>query len=200
MANDLNNAAKLTGRILDDARRVAENAAKQAKTEAAKVKELADHDVLEVTAEFDARAKRAAEEILERSRTNAELDSRKYILAAKRKVIDKAFVDAYDALDRLEASKRDELFAAVAISYTQGGETLLPASADAQRANALLDRINKALKGNGKEEIAIGKTSEQIGGGFLLIGKGYEINCSFEAMLRDVREAEESNVAKILFE
>ena len=49
MANDLNNAAKLTARIQDDARRVAENVAKQAKAEAQKVKELADHDVQEVT-------------------------------------------------------------------------------------------------------------------------------------------------------
>ena len=200
MANDLNNAAKLTARIQDDARRVAENVAKQAKAEAEKVKELADHDVQEVTAEFDARAQRAAEEILERSRTNAQLDSRKYTLAAKRKVIDKAFADAYDALCRLEDSKRDELFVAAAVSCAQGGETLLPALTDAQRAKALLGRINEALKGSSKEGITVGNTSEQIGGGFLIIGKGYEMNCSFEAMLRDVREAEESNVAKILFE
>ena len=82
----------------------------------------------------------------------------------------------------------------------RGGETLLPALADAQRAKALLGRINEALKGSGKEGLTVGNTSEQIGGGFLLTSKGYEMNCSFEAMLRDVREAEESNVAKILFE
>ena len=60
------------------------------------------------------------------------------------------------------------------------------------------ERINAALKEKGKAPLTIGEGAD-VDGGFLLRGKGYEMNCSFEAMLSDFRQAEESGVAKILF-
>ena len=35
--------------------------------------------------------------------------------------------------------------------------------------------------------------------GFLLLGDGYEKDCSMKAILRELRDAEETNVATILF-
>lgn len=40
----------------------------------------------------------------------------------------------------------------------------------------------------------------EAGGGFRLLGCGYETDCTFEAMLRDFRERRESEAARVLFE
>lgn len=200
MANDLNNGAeKLVERILADARAEAEQAAAAAQAETEKIKELAVHDVQEAEQGFEARAKKAAEDILERSRTNAELDSRKYALRSKRAVMDEAFKAALDGLNALSGERRDGLLVALARENAMGGEAIAPAAADEARIKALLGDINAAVTADGRAPLTLGEKAASIGGGFLLLGKGYEMNCSFEAMLGDVREAEESSVAKILF-
>ena len=99
----------------------------------------------------------------------------------------------------LAGSERDQLLTAMAMREAVGGEKISPAKADAENIKRLLPAINEALKAKGTADISLGDTVENIGGGFLLIGSGFEKNCSFEAMLRDVREVEESKVAQILF-
>lgn len=201
MANDLNNGAeKLVGRIIKDAEAQAADIAREAAAETEKIKELAGRSIREVTLEFEERAKNAAKGILERSRTNAELDSRKYALSAKRSVIDSAFDRALEELRALDGEKRDALIKARVISAAWGKEVIRPAGKDAERLRALLPAINAQLAKGGKEPLTLGDTAEDIKGGFLLIGEGYEINCSFEALLKDLREQEESSVAKLLFE
>ena len=51
----------------------------------------------------------------------------------------------------------------------------------------------------GKAELVLGESVPGIAGGFLLKSQGFEKNCSFEAVLRSVREDEETKVAQILF-
>lgn len=201
MANDLNNGAeRLIGRILNDAGAEAENIAREAAAEREKIKELAQRSVQEAALEFEDRAKKTAEGILERSRTNAELDSRKYALAAKRKVIDSAFEKALDDLCGLDGEKRDAIIRNRVCASAYGKEIIRPSQTDAERIAALLPDINADLAKTGREPVSVGDAASGIRGGFLLIGEGYEINCSFEAMLKDLREEEESSVAKLLFE
>ncbi|MBR2329055.1 MAG: V-type ATP synthase subunit E, partial [Clostridia bacterium] len=111
---------------------------------------------------------------------------------------DEAFKGALDKLNALDGDVRDGLIESLALRAAHGGEELCPAKADAERAARLLERINAALKEKGKAPLTIGEGAD-VDGGFLLRGKGYEMNCSFEAMLSDFRQAEESGVAKILF-
>ncbi|MDO5112577.1 MAG: V-type ATP synthase subunit E family protein, partial [Clostridia bacterium] len=138
-------------------------------------------------------------DILERSRTNAELDSRKYALKAKRDVVESAFTAAYDGLCALQGQERDSLLKAMAVREALGGETVAAAPGDVDAMKRLLGEINAELAKAHKAELKMGNAAENIGGGFLLQGEGFEKNCSFEAMLRDAREAEESKVAQILF-
>lgn len=200
MANDLQNgASKLVGRILEDARAEAEAVETAAQAEVKKIKELADQSIRDVKQESEARARKLCAEILERSRTNAELDSRKYALAAKRSVLEETFEKAGAGLCVLTGAERDRLLVACALREALGGEAIVPDEADAGNIERLLPAINEGLQKSGRTALSLSGEISNIGNGFLLRGQGYEKNCSFAAMLRDVREAEESNVAAILF-
>lgn len=200
MANDLNKGAdRLLQRIMDDAASAAADVAKAAQTEIEKIKELADKDAAAAGEESAAATEKAKADILERSRTNAELDSRKYALQAKRDLVESAFKAAYEGLCALGGKERDDILSSMAEREALGGEKLIPAKADAENMKRLLEGVNGALKAKGAAPLTLGEATDNIGGGFLLQGEGYEKNCSFEAMLRDVRETEESQVAQILF-
>ena len=80
-----------------------------------------------------------------------------------------------------------------------GGEVIAPAQADREIVARLLDAINQKLAAAGKAAVELGESVPGISGGFLLKSEGFEKNCSFEAVLRSVREDEETRVAQILF-
>ena len=201
MANDLNNngAARLAERILANARADAQAVQQQAEAEQQKVKELADHNVQQMQREAELQAQRAKEDVIERSRTNAQLQSRKAALTAKRALIQQAFDQAFASLCALQGEPRDGLLVQLAVNEAAGGETIAPAQADAEAIKRLLGEINGKLAGAGKAELVLGESVPGITGGFLLKSQGFEKNCSFEAVLRSVREDEETKVAQILF-
>ena len=67
-------------------------------------------------------------------------------------------------------------------------------------ATRALAELNAALAQSGRAPLTIAPADADITGGFILKAAGYEKNCSFAAVLREVRAAEESAVAGILFE
>ncbi|MEG1547498.1 MAG: V-type ATP synthase subunit E family protein [Clostridia bacterium] len=199
MANDLNNADKLIERILADAHEEAEHTAQEAQESIQQVKELAGHDVWEILSEAQIRSKRLRDDILERSRTNAELDSRKYMLAAKRGVVEHVFSTAYEQMCALSGAERDALLTTCILAEADGGEAIIPSLADEAALSRLLDGINATLASNGKSALTLLSASGTFDAGFILRSRDYEKNCSFAAMLREMREHEESSVANILF-
>ncbi|MDR0840116.1 MAG: V-type ATP synthase subunit E [Christensenellaceae bacterium] len=200
MANDLNNGEKLLSCILDSARVEADSMIADAKAQAAVVAERAETEVRRIEDDAAKRAKRAHADILERSRTNAELDSRKYALAQKHVVVDAAFDEALKQLGGESGPARDALLNRLLQENSEGGERVEPAQADAARIEPLLAAVNAALLQKGKAALTLGQPRPGICGGFFLIAEGYEINCSFEAILRDLRGAETAGVAQILFQ
>jgi len=195
-----NGAQKLIDRILDDARAEAEVIAKQSQAEAQAIRERAKRDEAEIFNEAAARIERMRKEVLERHRTNAELDSRKYMLAKKRDIIEKAYTSALEQLHKISGKKREEFLQKLTINEADGGERIIPSKNDAEEFAHILPQINKALEAAGKTKLELGSEATSLSGGFLLIGEGYEKDCSFDALLRDVRNKTESEVALILFE
>ncbi len=199
MEANRNNADRLIDRILEDAKAEADQTLAAARAEAEKSALLAQDQVFEAEREGALRAKRAREAILERSRTNAALDSRKYALKARRAVVDTAFAQAGEALLALEGEQRAALIRSLLLKEAEGGETVCPAPADADCARAALQEVNAALAAKNAAPLTLGESARQLEGGFLLVGAGYEKNCSFAALLQETRAAEESAVASILF-
>lgn len=201
MAQTENNADRLIGRITDAARGEAAETLAGADAECKKIALIAENDLFDIESDMNARKKRAHDEIIERSRTNASLDARKYALAARRAVVDEAFERAAQKLEALGEQERCGLIEKLMLSEAEGGECVILAGADEKsvRGSGLIAAVNEKLAAEGKKPLVLGGVTETIAGGFILRASGYEKNCSFEAMLRDARTACESEVAAILF-
>ena len=150
--------------------------------------------------ETELKTKRLNDAAQEKSRTNAALDSRKYALKVKRALIDEAFALAAERMEQKSDAERSALIKALLIREAEGGETIIPAARDEANVKSVLAEANAALAESGRAPLTIAPADADITGGFILKAAGYEKNCSFAAVLREVRAAEESAVAQILFE
>jgi len=77
-------------------------------------------------------------------------------------------------------------------TQAEGGETVLPATADRAALVALIAAMPE-------KKLTIASDNARIDGGFILLGDGYEKNCSFKSLLDTVRGAEETAVYQLLF-
>jgi vacuolar-type H+-ATPase subunit E/Vma4 len=139
--------------------------------------------------------KREAEKtgILGGYQTRAALDGRKAALAKKRAVIDRAFSGAYQAILSLSADKRGQICERMLRTETEGGETIVPAANDRKA-------IEQVLASMPERKLKLSDENASLDGGFLILAKGYEKDCSFRSLLNQVRSEEETNVYKLLFD
>ena len=200
MANNNSGADALIGRILADAQAEADAALADADKEAERIALIAKDECFRIESETELKAKRLNDAAQEKSRTNAALDSRKYALKVKRALIDEAFALAAERMEQKSDEERSALIKALPIREAEGGEAIIPAARDEANAKGVLAEVNAALSEAGRAPLTIAPADADITGGFILKATGYEKNCSFAAVLREVRAAEESAVAGILFE
>ena len=108
-------------------------------------------------------------------------------------LIDSVFDRAYEALCALNPQRRSELCASLLRAETESGETIIPAAAD----RAVIEKI---LSDMNRYDLTLSDENAPIDGGFLLVGKSYEKDCSFHAILDELRDKEETAVSKLLFD
>ena len=196
MAQETNfGAEKLTSRIVEEAEAEAGRIIVEAEAKAGAISSQAEAEAERLNIEYAKKAEKAAADIIERSRTNGALDSRKTALREKRRVLDAAFELAEKELCALEGEKREALLSLMIRENVKGGETLRPAKPDRASIASLIEKQNPSLP----RPVVLGEDIE-AGGGFRLLGCEYETDCTFEAMLRDFRERRESEAARVLFE
>lgn len=200
MANEIHNADKLLGRILQDARADADASVAEARLKADEIIEGAKHEA-EVTAREAAhKAETVRTEALEHSRLASQLDARKYSLSERRKLIEEAFTLAHARINKLAGAERAGFFKTLLLRESEGGETIVPAKADESVIALILNEVNAVIAKDGKAPLTLGQGNEAIKGGFILRARDYEKDCSIAAVLKDSRNGLESAVAKILFE
>ena len=183
-----------------DAQAEADTALADADKEAERIALIAKDECFRTENETELRTKRLNDAAQEKSRTNAALDSRKYALKVKRALIDEAFALAAERMEQKSDAERSALIKALLIREAEGGETIIPAARDEANVKSVLAEVNAALAQSNRAPLTIAPADADITGGFILKAAGYEKNCSFAAVLREVRAAEESAVAGILFE
>ena len=143
------------------------------------------------------------EEVHRRSQLMTRLDSRKNILAVKRKVIDEVFDKARTALDTLDESRYEALVTKIVVNGSETGtEKLQVPKKDMKRyRDGLLNKLNAALKEAGKiGELTLDETPASFNSGVMLIGEMSDVNGSFDVLIDDAREKYEREVAEMLFE
>ena len=198
MANE-NGAEKLIERILAEARQDAEAVLQQADDQAGRLNGAAQAEADAIRTAAEAKGNKIREEILERCRTNAKLDARKHILAAKRGLMEEAFDLAERRLEEMSGKERDDVLRGMLQRECQGGETILPAPKDVEAMAALIAVVNAGFASENKAALTLGPAEPSLKGGFLVRAQGYEKNCSFTALMRELRESKQTDVADILF-
>lgn len=193
---------KITQRIAADAQLEIDEVLAKANAEAA-----------DITAKYEAQAAREKEDFVRRGNERADereenlsgaasLEARKETLAAKQTMLDKAFALAGEKLAQLSDEDYISLLASLAAkSSFSGTETIILSAEDKEKhGDAVLAAAKAKLTEAGKTaDITLSDATRPTGGGLLLSDGNIETNCTFEILLRMVREDISGEVAKILF-
>lgn len=196
----MNGIEKITGRINEDAQREIDAIAAQAKSEADAITARYEAQAEKEAAEILARGKANADERVERLASVAELEAKKMTLAAKQKVLDKAFDKALQDLTELSEEKYVALLAALAVkAASSGSEKIILSPADRSRYGVkVAEMANSALGKKGR--LTLSEETRDIKGGLLLSDGDVEVNCAFETLVRLTRNQIAGDVAKVLFD
>ena len=183
-------AEKLINTIMDEARGHARQIEADAETRVKAINAKLEADRAELAAEFAERAETIRRDTVARAMTNAELESRKALLAKKRGLMDRAFSEAYKRICTLPEDKRSALLLKLLKTECEGGEVIRPAPREDMAEVVRLAGM----------DLTLGEPEESIRNGFMIEGKGFVKNCSFTAVLDTARERCEAEVAKLLFD
>lgn len=209
---------KITGRIAQDVQKeideVNANAQKEAEEIRVRYLRLADKEGDEILT----RGRKNAEERVERLGSVAQLEARKLTLAAKQKMLEKAFQKALDDLLNLPENEYIALLANLAVRAARTGkEKVILSQKDRTRfgkqvvtqANDMLAK-NASAKPSGDRKgpkaadmtgmLTLSEESRPMKGGLILSDGDVEVNCTFETLVRLQRGEMDREVAKVLFD
>lgn len=184
---------KLAERIVTDAQDEARAVLAEAQTATQGILRESEKAVSVRKAELNSQKNNAVTSLVSGYQTRAMLDAKKDALRKKRVVIDSAFTLAYEAMLSLDTEKRKSICKSMLLSQAEGGETVLPAAQDRAAVAALIAAMPD-------KKLALASGTAAIDGGFILLGDGYEKDCSFRSLLSTIRDAEETAVYQLLFD
>lgn len=190
---------KIIERIASDSAAKCDGIIFDAQNEAQKIKDAAAQQSSDNQAAIVEAANKEAKAIVDMAESGAELEGKKELLATRVEIINKA-IDV--ASKKLGDMPDDEYFAALyalAKKYAQSGEgTMLLSKKDLERLPKGFDKkINEGLEKGAK--ISVAKDPANISDGFILVYGDVEINCTFEALIEDARDAIKDELFSIIF-
>lgn len=194
-------ADAIAKKIIDDARAQAAVTLADANERAEQYKGRMDKETEQRRADAMKQAQVDCGELRERMLRMAELDQKKAQLAVKRELIDQAFGAALQKLQSMDVASKTVYFEKLIEENAMGDEELVVSAKDAEIFTpGCLARINARLKGAGKPgAITLSPDRRETGGGFILKKSGKEVNCTFAAMISQIRPSLEAQVAQTLF-
>lgn len=193
---------KIKEKILQDAEIKKNEILEKARLQAKEVLEKANQKAAMRATEI---SQKSTHEIGEKKRiinSIVELEMRKDILSAKQQSIDEVFDKAHERMSNLDNDKYEQvIFDMLMASVESGDEEVVMSESGKKKLSAdFMSKANKALEAAGKKgKLKISDETRNISGGFILMGKGIEINNSFEAVIKLYRDEIEPKVAEIFF-
>ena len=195
----MNGIEKITQRMNDDLQ-----------AEIAQILDGARRQADEITARYEAQAKRESDEMINRGQRNAaerierlasvaQLDARKLELAAKQEMLTKAYDMALEQLLNLPENDYVALLADLAVKASSTGrEAVIFSQKDRTRyGKAVVTQANERLKDG---HLTMSEQTRPIKGGLILSDGDVEVNCTFETLVRLQRGEMDREVAKVLFD
>lgn len=195
----MSNIESLTSKILEDSESKAKALIEEAKIEEKNIldkkKREAEIERKGIIDKADAEAKIRAERVI----SNADIQVRNMKLEAKQKVLDRVFTESLEKLSAVSKDKNLEFIKKSILSLEiEGNEELIVGENIA--SDSFIAEINSSLKGLGKKgELKLSTEKREFKGGYVLAKNGVEINYTFEALVKLMRDELEAEVAGILF-
>ena len=193
---------KITNRIIQEASQQANEIKQQAQRSADQTYRQATEQAEKNASVIIEQAKSSMPEREKRVLSVAELELRKMDLAMKRRALDETFRQAQEAFCALSDEAYQKAYAAIVLpAVSKGTERVDIAKADEARlGQAFIDGLNAARREAGQiGALALGRVREDIAHGCIVCDGGMEINLSAQAVMRDVREQAEAEIAAMLF-
>ncbi len=198
----MNGIDKITDKISSDSAAEIEEILRQARADAASMREDFEEAAHTAAAEILQQGERDAAEIERRIRSGAELEARKALLAKKQALISDAFERALTALREMDdVSYISFLCRVIAKASESGTEEVIFSPADRARfgkqvvigANTLLSELGRPAN------LTLSAETRDLGGGVIVKSGDIEYNCTLETMLRLMRDEAALDVAHVLF-
>ena len=187
--------AKIHEDAVEDSRRIVEEADKQADrllSEAAAAARASAAEVIRA-------AEEEREEIERRAVSMAGLEVRKMRLELKQKLLQQAFDQAFSQLISLPETDYETFLTALVSSAAENGAELVFSAKDREKYGAaVVSGVNTLTKKRGIT-VSLSEETRDIPGGVIICNGRVEINCAFDTLIRDQREALAAETAKILF-
>lgn len=188
--------ADIKVKIEADAKLEAEKILEIAKEKADEVRKAAEAEVSKIESTYSDRFSAEKPEVLKRREIVANLDVKKIMLGARQDLISHAFDGALHEMANLPAEKYvDFCEKLLEKAVDTGKETLFVSAKEKNLNEEWLNKYNEKHK----TSLAFDKAASFISGGFILRKGDIDTNCSFDMLIKWVREDIEADVAKRLF-
>ena len=184
-------AVNLIDRIIADAEETAGRVLADAEESCNGIREACSAQIADRAEQSEKNRAEQVRAIIDGYGTRAELDGRKDALRDKRTLLDAVFSETYRKMLELPNEKREKLFLSILKAEAKENDVVAPARADR-------DAVRRACAALAFP-VTLSEKDADVEAGFVLYGGSYEKDCSMKAILRELRDSEETNVAKILF-
>jgi len=156
------------------------------------------------------KANQISNERIKTATTQFEQAAKQTSLQNKKNLIDKVINLAYEKLKALDDNSLFKFVVKKVASENLNGDELIQVSKNdfnrylhlfstgtKKGSNYLLDKLNDAL--GSKYQLQLTNDYANIDGGFIVIGKNYDLDFSFSALLSTIKDEYEVEIAQILF-
>ncbi|MCX7694464.1 MAG: V-type ATP synthase subunit E family protein [Caloramator sp.] len=197
----MNGIDSLKERLLSEDKIKASEIESEARKKAEEIIQAANLKAAQIEDELRQKAQKDGKDRKERMIARAELDARNIVLQAKQEAIDLIFSEVIKKIDSMSKEEYSNLVNRMILNNVETGEEEIVLSVkDKDRVQINLDEINKQLVTKGKRGLLrINSECANIPSGFILRKSGLEINCTFEALIRGLRDELEADIASMLF-
>jgi V/A-type H+-transporting ATPase subunit E len=183
-------------KIEADAREEAEKILEKARSDVRNTQSRTDEEIRNMEAGYAERFKNEQPEILRRREIVAGLDVKKIELGVQQQTIADAFKGALQILDSLPSEKYlDFVGKLLKKAVTSGKENIFVGKPEKHITSEWISEFNKQQGWS----LSLKKERREISGGFILEQDDIETNCSFDMLVRWVRDEIEADVVKRLF-
>jgi len=182
---------------------ILEKIKKEAKKKVEEIEKERDKRIKEIEADYHQKIEKKKKEILEKVKKETEkkvkqaqiklsLATKNAILAKKRSMLDNFWQEILDYLVKLPEKEYLKIVSHLLEKCPKEKGKIVPAQGQEKIIKEAIDKT--------KRDYTLSKAEAQIRGGFIYRSELLEIDASFEALVRELREKLDVRITKILFE